>query len=165
MIFRAVRGLAALLILTAGCTAEPQPSTAQAAGTLSPAGLELAPLEIRSGNRTHRFTVEVARTFAQQERGLMFRKKVGPSEGMLFPFSPPQTATFWMKNTLIPLDMLFIRADGTIAFVAANTKPMSLDPVTAGEPVVAVLEIAGGRSLQLGIKDGDRASWPGGPTH
>lgn len=83
---------------------------------------------------------------------------------MIFPFDRPRPASFWMKNTMIPLDMLFIRADGTIARVAANTVPYSLDSVEVGEPVVAVLEIGGGRSAQLGIAEGDRVSWPGGPA-
>jgi uncharacterized membrane protein (UPF0127 family) len=67
-----------------------------------------------------------------------------------------------MKNTLIPLDMIFIRADGTIARIAVNTTPYSLDPVGVGEPVTAVLEIAGGRSVELGIEEGDRVGWQGG---
>jgi uncharacterized protein len=66
-----------------------------------------------------------------------------------------------MRNTLIPLDMIFIRADGTIARVAANTTPLSEDSVTSGEPVAAVLEIKGGRSAELGIAEGDRVTWPG----
>jgi uncharacterized membrane protein (UPF0127 family) len=82
---------------------------------------------------------------------------------MLFLFDPPQRASFWMKNTYIPLDMLFIRADGTIARIAANTVPRSLEPVDAGEVVAAVLEIAGGRAAAVGIRAGDQTSWPGGP--
>jgi uncharacterized membrane protein (UPF0127 family) len=89
----------------------------------------------------------------------MFREKLGPGEGMLFPFPQPRPASFWMKNTLIPLDMLFIRADGTIARIAANTVPHSLDPVAVAEPVAAVLEIAGGRAAELGINEGDRVTW------
>jgi len=69
-------------------------------------------------------------------------------------------ASFWMKNTLIPLDMIFIRADGTIARIEANTAPLSLDPVAAGELVGAVLELAGGRSAELGITAGAKVEWP-----
>ena len=126
----------------------------------SAAGLEQVPLTIRSGARTHRFTVEVARTPKEQEIGLMNRQSLAPDRGMIFPYDPPQPAAFWMKNTLIPLDMIFIRADGGIARIAANTVPLSLEPVPAGEPVAAVLEIAGGRSAELGIRAGDAVDWP-----
>ena len=78
---------------------------------------------------------------------------------MIFPFDAPQYASFWMKNTLIPLDMIFVRADGTIANIEANTVPLSLQPVYSNEPVMAVLEIAGGRTLELGIKAGDKVKW------
>jgi uncharacterized membrane protein (UPF0127 family) len=77
---------------------------------------------------------------------------------MIFPYDPPQAVAFWMKNTLIPLDMVFIRADGTIVRIATAT-PLSLDPVPSGEPVAAVLEIAGGRAAQLGIDAGDKVDW------
>lgn len=126
----------------------------------SAAGLEQVPLTIRSGSKLHRFTVEVARTGEEQATGLMNRQSLAPDRGMIFPYDPPQQAAFWMKNTLIPLDMIFIRADGSIARIAANTVPLSLDPVPAGEPVAAVLEIAGGRSAELGIQSGDRVDWP-----
>ena len=82
---------------------------------------------------------------------------------MLFPFPKPRAASFWMKNTFIPLDIIFIRGDGTIARIADNAIPQSLDPVAVAEPVAAVLEIAGGRAAELGIVAGARVSWPGGP--
>ena len=78
---------------------------------------------------------------------------------MIFPYDPPQDVGFWMKNTLIPLDMIFIRADGRIARIAARTRPHSLEPVLSGEPVAAVLEIRGGRAAELGIREGDRVEW------
>ena len=106
------------------------------------------------------FDVEIADDNAERAQGLMFRQSLDPDRGMIFPRTPPEDATFWMKNTLIPLDMLFIREDGTIARIAENTVPMSLDPVPSLEPVAAVLEIAGGRSAELGIKPGDKVSWP-----
>jgi uncharacterized protein len=126
-------------------------------------GLETIPLTIRSGGREHRFTVEVARTSEEQAQGLMWRESLGPNEGMLFPFSASRPASFWMMNTLIPLDMIFIRQDGTIVSIAANAEPHSTVPVEEPQPVAAVLEIAGGRSAELGIKAGDRVSWAGGP--
>lgn len=134
------------------------PSTSEPAG-LSPAGLQQSMVTIRSGQREHRFTVEIARTPQEQAQGLMHRQSLAPDRGMLFPYSPPQPASFWMKNTLIPLDIIFIRADGTIARIAAQTVPLSLEPVPSLEPVIAVLEIAGGRAAELGIKEGDRVSW------
>jgi uncharacterized membrane protein (UPF0127 family) len=121
--------------------------------------LEQVPLTIQSASGTHRFTGEVAETPEQQAQGLMNRQSLGPDRGMIFPRNPPGDASFWMKNTLIPLDIIFIRADGTIARIAENTVPLSLDPVPSLEPVVAVLEIAGGRSAELGIKAGDKVSW------
>jgi uncharacterized membrane protein (UPF0127 family) len=110
--------------------------------------------------KKHRFTVEVARTEAQQAQGLMNRESLSPDRGMIFPYAPPVAASFWMKNTLIPLDMIFIRADGTIARIEANTAPLSLDPGSAGELVGAVLELAGGRSAELGITAGSKVEWP-----
>jgi uncharacterized membrane protein (UPF0127 family) len=125
----------------------------------SSAGLEQVPLTIESSGKTHRFIVELAATGEQQAQGLMFRKTLDPDRGMVFPRDPPGDASFWMKNTLIPLDIIFIRTDGTIARIAENTVPMSLDPIPSLEPVGAVLEIAGGRSAELGIKAGDRVRW------
>lgn len=121
-------------------------------------GLKQVPLTIRSANGEHRFTVEVAATPEEQARGLMFRRSLGPDQGMIFPYSPAQEVGFWMKNTLIPLDMIFIRSDGTIIRIA-TAQPHSLDPVRSGEPVAAVLEIAGGRAAELGIGEGDIVSW------
>jgi uncharacterized membrane protein (UPF0127 family) len=118
----------------------------------------VVPLTVHSANGNHRFTVEVARTAEQQSRGMMYRRSVAKDRGMIFPFDPPQNAAFWMENTWIPLDMVFIRADGRIARIA-TAKALDLTPVPAGEPVAAVLEIRGGRSAQLGIRPGDRVKW------
>jgi len=139
-----------------GCS--PQ-AAAPAPPARSSAGLEQVPLTITSSGRAHRFTVEVARSPQEQSQGLMFRQSVAPDRGMIFPYEPPQPVGFWMKNTLIPLDMIFIREDGTIANIAVNTVPLSLDVVPSAEPVAAVLEIAGGRSAELGIKAGDTVDW------
>jgi uncharacterized membrane protein (UPF0127 family) len=125
----------------------------------SAAGLEQVPLTITSGGRTHRFTVEIARTEEEQATGLMNRSELARDRGMIFPFDPPRDASFWMKNTLIPLDMIFVRADGSIANIAENTVPLSLEPEMSEGPVGAVLEIAGGRSAELGIKPGDKVAW------
>ncbi len=152
--------VAALATALTGCQAESRSPAAQpAAARTAPSGLDIVPLQIRSGSRTHRFAVEIARTAEEQSRGLMHRRALARNAGMIFPFLPPRPASFWMKNTLIPLDMIFIRPDGTIARIAANTVPMSLESVGVEEPVAAVLEIAGGRSAALGIREGDRVSW------
>ena len=142
-----------------GCQTDGEAGARTAQSPIAPSGLDLAALQIRSGAQTHAFTVEVARTEAEQARGLMYRQSLAPDAGMLFPFSPPRPASFWMKNTLIPLDIIFIRANGSIARIAANTVPHSLDPVAVSEPVAAVLELAGGRAAALGIREGDRVSW------
>ena len=147
-----------IALAAAGCRpVEPVPATQSSAVAPTLA------LSIATSGGARLFQVEVARTEAEQAKGLMYRTSLAPDAGMLFLFDPPRPASFWMKNTYIPLDMLFIRADGTIARVAANTTPHSLEPVGVGEDVAAVLEIAGGRAAQLGIAEGDTVSWPGGP--
>lgn len=123
-----------------------------------------AVVTIESGGSRHTFKVDVARTKQEQARGLMFRTNIPADGGMLFAPYPaegggPKEASFWMKDTPSPLDILFIRADGTIAHIAENTVPFSTDQVRSGEPVSAVLELNGGRSAELGISVGDRVSW------
>jgi uncharacterized membrane protein (UPF0127 family) len=136
-------------------------TAAEAPVERSPAGLEQVRLTISSSNGDHRFIVEAARTPEEQARGLMFRKSIPPDRGMIFPYDPPVQVSFWMKNTLVPLDIIFIGPDGKIGRIAANTVPMSLDPVPSIDPVSAVLEIAGGRAAELGIREGDKVSWTG----
>lgn len=118
-------------------------------------------IEARAG--PHQFQVEIARTRVQQDRGLMFRTDIPADGGMLFTPYPaegaPREASFWMKNTPSPLDILFIRADGRIAAIAANATPFSETPVKSGEVVTAVLEINGGKAAELGIAVGDRVRW------
>jgi hypothetical protein len=116
------------------------------------------PLTIRSASGEHHFTVQIAATPEQQEHGLMFVRSLGGDEGMIFPYDPPQNVSFWMKNTLIPLDMVFIRADGTIARIT-TANALDETPVPAGEPVAAVLEIRGGRAAELGVREGDKVDW------
>lgn len=156
MIARAVA--VALVTALAAC----QPSTSNAVEVeRSAAGLEQVPLTITTQSGKRQFIVEVARTEAEQAMGLMHRTELAPDRGMIFPFAQPRIASFWMKNTLIPLDMIFIRGDGTISAIAVNTVPLQEQPpYTSHEPVSAVLEIAGGRSVELGIAQGDRVEWP-----
>ena len=122
-------------------------------------GLRETALTIQSGSKVHHFTVEVAASPDEQERGLMFRKSVAPDRGMIFPYDPPTDASFWMKNTLIPLDLVFVRPNGTVGRVAPDAVPMSLDPIPSLEPISAVIEIAGGRAAELKIDEGDKVTW------
>lgn len=107
-----------------------------------------------------RFSVEMASDKASQERGLMYRRSLAPNAGMLFDFQQPKMVTFWMRNTIIPLDMIFIRADGTVSTIHANAVPYALTPIPSAEPIRAVLEINGGRSATLGIQPGNRVHNP-----
>jgi uncharacterized membrane protein (UPF0127 family) len=147
----------AIAVAVAACS--PQTPTAAEVRAGAQAGLMTEPLTIHSANGAHRFTVEVAATPDQQETGLMFRRSLAADRGMIFPYDPPQEAAFWMKNTLIPLDMVFIRPDGTIARIA-TAKALDLTPVPSGEPISAVLELRAGRAAELGIRAGDRVAWP-----
>jgi uncharacterized membrane protein (UPF0127 family) len=102
------------------------------------------------------FTVELASDHASQERGLMYRRTLAPNAGMLFDFHTSAKVGFWMKNTVLPLDILFIRANGTISTIKQNATPYSTTIIRSTEPIRAVLEINGGRVHNLGIQPGDR---------
>jgi uncharacterized membrane protein (UPF0127 family) len=117
-------------------------------------------LVVETGGREIKFDVELALNDVERSRGLMFRDKLGPYEGMLFDFYQEAPVSFWMKNTLIPLDMVFIGGDGTVRHVHANAKPLSTDSIPSQFPVRAVLEINGGSARLLGIKPGDRVKHP-----
>jgi len=125
----------------------------------SVAQAKLVPLTIATAKGVLHYKVEVARTSDEQARGLMFRTVLPDDGGMIFPMSPPRFASFWMKNTLLPLDIIFIRPDHTIESIAANAVPGDLTPLESGEPVAAVLEIIGGDAARLGIAPGDKISW------
>ena len=116
-------------------------------------------IETASGAR-HGFTVELAVTPAEQARGLMYRESLPAGAGMLFLYDTPTPASFWMRNTLIPLDMIFIASDGRIVNIHANAKPLDETPIRAAAPVTGVLEINGGLSARLGIRAGDRVLHP-----
>ena len=117
-------------------------------------------LTIVAGGRELKFEVDLATNDAERSHGLMFRKQLGAYEGMLFDFYQEMPVSFWMKNTLIPLDMVFIAADGTVKHVHANAVPMSTDAIPSLYPVRAVLEINGGSARLLGIKPGDKVKHP-----
>jgi hypothetical protein len=147
---RLILGL--VLVLAAACSS---PGRGQELGPQS--GLPIEKLQIVGHDgRVHDFKVEIADNDASRERGLMFRKSLGPNAGMLFDFKTPQQVAFWMKNTLIPLDMLFIDKDGYIINLAVNATPLSEANIPSRGAILGVLEIRGGRAGELGIDPGDR---------
>lgn len=127
-----------------------------APGGLHAQGLEK--IEIITKNGVHVFDVEMAVTPEQRSTGLMFRKELPEGRGMLFDFEVETPVSMWMRNTFIPLDMIFIRADGRIARVAENTTPMSEAIIPSGAPVKGVLEVIGGTAKKFGIAAGDRVA-------
>jgi len=158
------RQIATFLTATALGLAACSPGAGEArtsqAGSVHPvSGLRVVPLTITHGKARHGFRVEVAQSGPEQARGLMFRNEMGADEGMIFPMNPPRGASFWMRNTLIPLDLLFIGVDGRISNIAANAVPYDETPLTSVGEVKAVLELNGGRAAQLGIAPGDKVEW------
>jgi uncharacterized membrane protein (UPF0127 family) len=117
-------------------------------------------LWIESGAQRHHFKIEFADTADRRTVGLMFRRTMAPDAGMLFDFKTDQPVAMWMRNTLIPLDMLFIRRDGTIANIAERTVPLSEATIPSSGEVRGVLELNGGTAQRLGLKPGDRVSHP-----
>ncbi len=122
-------------------------------------------LEIVSKNGVHVFAVELAVTDEERARGLMFRREVPEGHGMLFDFKRDQEVSMWMENTYVPLDMIFIRADGRIARIAENTEPLSRRIISSGGPVRAVLEVVAGTARKLGLAPGDKVAHPMFPAH
>lgn len=122
--------------------------------------MDVTPLSIVSAEATHEFTVEVADDAEEISFGLMERESMDADKGMLFDFNPPREPNMYMKNTLIPLDMLFIAADGHVEMIARNTVPGSLRTISPGVPVRAVLELNGGLAAELGIQPGDTVQHP-----
>jgi len=119
---------------------------------------EQTPLIIHTTNGDVAFQVELASTAESRRQGLMFREQLAPNEGMLFVYNEAHAIAMWMKNTLIPLDMLFITDEGLIARIETNTEPLSLQAISSGEPVRAVLELNGGTVESFAIQPGDRVS-------
>jgi uncharacterized membrane protein (UPF0127 family) len=117
-------------------------------------------LEITSKTGVHAFSVEIVDNDASRAKGLMFRKELPEGQGMLFDFQHDQDVAFWMENTYISLDMIFIRGDGQILKIAENTTPLSTRIIPSGGPVRAVLEVIGGTARKLGIAPGDRVAHP-----
>lgn len=122
--------------------------------------LATEPLVIETaGGVKHKFTVELALTPAQQARGLMFRERMDDDKGMLFPYDRPQQLSFWMKNTLIPLDIIYVAEGGRILNIA-HAKPLDLTPLYSEGAAIAALEINGGLAARLGIRPGDTVRHP-----
>jgi hypothetical protein len=117
-------------------------------------------LEIVSKTGVHVFAVEMAATDAEREKGLMFRKSLPQGQGMLFDFHQEQQVSFWMRNTYISLDMIFIRADGRILRIVENAEPLSERMIMSSGQVLGVLEVIGGTAHKLGIAAGDRVAHP-----
>ncbi|MGH6931507.1 MAG: DUF192 domain-containing protein [Dongiaceae bacterium] len=121
---------------------------------------ERGELTIDGASGKHRFDIELAVSAEQRAQGLMFRERLPADAGMLFVYAEDQTITMWTKNTLIPLDMIFIARDGRIVRIAERTVPGSLATVGSGEQARAVLEVNGGTAAHLGIQPGDRVIHP-----
>ncbi len=174
----AARIAASLLLALAAWLAFGRASMAQSMPIEDLSHFPRTTLTIVARGHVDRFHVWIADTPARQEQGLMFVRDLPASEGMLFPQEAsavpganplpahggkdvlvPQVAHFWMKNTYIPLDMVFVGGDGRIAKIIANARPFSLDVLSSDVPVIAVLEIRGGEAKQLGMAVGDRVSW------
>ena len=159
--FGRVLAVALSVVLTA-CSPQQAAVAAPAAAVAAAhpvSGLTVIPLTVTTADGKHTFRVEVASTAAEQAQGLMFRTAMGPDEGMLFPRNPPDVASFWMKNTPLPLDIIFIGADRKVINVAANTVPYSLQPVGSAGIAAAVLELNAGRAAELGIGPGSDVRW------
>ena len=143
-----------LIVILLSAISVPADLHAQSAGGLTSFGT--GQLTIKSGAKSHRFSVEIAQTQRQHTQGLMFRRKMAAEAGMLFVYRRDEPTAMWMKNTFIPLDMLFIGSDGVIEKIAERTVPMSEAVISSGGQVVAVLELNAGTASRLGIKPGDR---------
>jgi uncharacterized membrane protein (UPF0127 family) len=116
-------------------------------------------LILHTAGGDHRIDIEVAESDREQQHGLMFRQSIGDNEGMLFPYPTPREITMWMRNTFIPLDMIFIRGDGIIHRIATDTEPFSETIIPSQGEATAVLEMKAGSARRLGLKAGDRVEY------
>jgi uncharacterized membrane protein (UPF0127 family) len=124
------------------------------------AGLPRSAVVVKSASGSHRFQVWIAADASSRERGLMFVRRMPADHGMLFLFDQPQFTSFWMKDTYLPLDLVFIRGDGTVSNIARDAAPGSLEPIPSSAPVIAVLELLGGTAAKIGLSPGDRVVLP-----
>jgi uncharacterized protein len=155
-----LRAAVGAALLLAACSQTPADRCAARPGTVA---VTLAP---KAGAKL--VCAELADTVEEQRQGLMYRTDLPADGGMLFapypPDGPPREASFWMKDTPSALDIVFLRADGSVARIAADTVPFSEEPIPSGEPVAAVLELPAGRAAAIGLAEGDRVTWPKGNT-
>jgi uncharacterized protein len=128
------------------------------AGAARSDGLE--PLQIVTATGAHDFQVEIAKDEASRARGLMDRRFMPADHGMLFEFEREAPEAFWMKDTYIPLDMIFISRSGVVTHIVANAEPLSERSIPSGPPCMAVLELNGGAAARIGLKVGDRVRHP-----
>lgn len=140
------------LAMTAACTAD-EPGY-QVPPQL--AGLPMSEISIETGSGTHRFRVWIAADFASRERGLMFVREMPEDHGMLFLLDRVQYTSFWMKDTFLALDLVFIGPDERVVNIAHGARPFSEDPIPSAAPVTAVLELVGGTAARIGLAPGDR---------
>jgi uncharacterized membrane protein (UPF0127 family) len=140
--------LAAILVVTAG------------AWQRQAGAAEIQSLEIVTKSGVKMFSVEIAKTEKERETGLMYRKELADGRGMLFDFAPEQMVSMWMKNTFIPLDMIFVGADGRVTRIAENTEPQSLAIISSGAPAKGVIEVIAGTARKYGIAQGDQVIHP-----
>ena len=157
----AIAGAMALAACSTQGSAGEAAATASAEPSVHPvSGLRVIPLTVTtSSGQRHEFRVEVAATGAEQQRGLMFRTAMGADEGMIFPLERVRMASFWMHNTVIPLDIIFIGPDNKVINISANAVPYSEDSRPSTAPAAAVLELNGGRAAELGIGPGATVEW------
>ncbi|NWG45970.1 MAG: DUF192 domain-containing protein [Alphaproteobacteria bacterium] len=151
-----------LLIGLSGCSAEtaPAPASASSPGACLAQAAGEEPLVLLTATGAHCLSVEVADTPETRSRGLMWRRSLVPDRGMLFEFEAERPLSFWMKNTYIPLDIVFIAADGRVVHIARATVPHSLEPIPSGAPAAGVLEVSAGTADRLGLAPGDRVDHP-----
>ncbi len=147
--------LLTLLVVTAACQAQ----EIDEAHLLELDSFPKAKLDIHSGKDTHHFDIWIAETPRQQQQGLMFVRDLSAARGMLFVAKEPRVFDMWMRNTYIPLDMVFIGADGRISTIAQNTTPHSLAIVSSKVPVGAILELKGGEAARRALHAGDKVIW------
>jgi uncharacterized protein len=144
---------ALLLLPLAACSSGPTTEArAQAATTVT----DDFHAVLHTATGDYPFAIEIADSGAEQSRGLMFRQELAPDAGMLFDYGSERKVSFWMQNTYIPLDMVFISADGTVKHIHENAKPLDPTSISSRVPVRFVLEIPGGRAREIGLKAGDR---------
>ncbi len=155
--------IAAMIALTACSPGHADSSAASAAPAEQRrhpiSNLPVIPVTVTAAKGAHTIEAELAATFEEQQKGLMFRTYLDADEGMLFPRTPPDQARFWMHNTVIPLDLVFIGRDRRVLNIAANAVPYDETPIPAAGIASAVLELRGGRAAELGIAPGDKVDW------